>query len=156
MLQLRPLPANDFNDYLAFTIEAYASAMAANFELPLEKARQVAQEQTTARLPAGVNTPGNYFYHIEREANARREPLGYLWYSINQAEGFAWLEAIDLFAPFQNQGCGGEVFALTEAQLATQGIRSMSLHVFGTNQRALRFYQRQEYKITGYNMKKNW
>jgi len=43
-----------------------------------------------------------------------------------------------------------------EEQVATQGIRSMSLHVFGQNQRALRFYQRHGYKITGYNMKKNW
>lgn len=156
MLQLSPFQANDFNDYLAFNIEAYASEMAAIFELALEKAHQVAQEQTIARLPDGVNTPGNYFYHIEREENARRERIGYLWYSINQAEGFAWLEAIDLFAPFQNQGHGGEVLALAEKLLATQGIRSMSLHVFGTNQRALRFYQRQGYKITGYNMKKNW
>lgn len=82
--------------------------------------------------------------------------IGYLWYSINQEEGFAWLEEIDLFAPFQNQGYGGDVMRLMEKQLATQGIHSISLHVAGTNQRALRFYQRNGYKITGYNMKKNW
>ena len=63
---------------------------------------------------------------------------------------------LKLFAPFQNQGYGVEVLSLAEVQLAAQGIHSMSLQVAGTNQRAQRFYQRNGYKITGYNMKKNW
>lgn len=156
MVSLKPLEENAFNDFLAFSIQEYAKEMAANLDLPLEKARQVATTQATGRLAEGVHTPGNYFYRIEREEDAGHELIGYLWYSINQEEGFAWLEAIDLFAPFQNQGYGGDVMRLMEEQLATQGIHRMSLHVAGTNQRALRFYQRNGYKITGYNMKKNW
>jgi len=145
-----------FIAYAAFCIAAYADDMAANFDLPLEKARQVATDQLSGRLPHGINTEGNHFYCIERESDAGQALIGYLWFSINREEGFAWLEAIDLFAPFQNQGHGSEVLALAEALLSAQGIRSTSLHVFGTNQRALRFYQRQGYKITGYNMKKKW
>ena len=156
MLSLRPLQENAFSDYLAFSIEEYAKEMAINFELPLEKAREVASAQATGQLVDGVNTPGNYFYRIEHEEDDRREQIGYLWYSINREEGFAYLESIDIFEPFQNQGYGTEVIRLAEEQLAAQGIRSMRLHVFGANQRALRFYQRHGYKITGYKMKKNW
>ncbi|MEZ4860988.1 MAG: GNAT family N-acetyltransferase [Caldilineaceae bacterium] len=104
----------------------------------------------------GINTPDNYFYTIEREENAEHEQIGYLWYPVNREDRFAWLDGIELFAPFQNQGYGVEVLGLAEVQLAAQGIRSMSLQVAGTNQRAQRFYQRNGYKITGYNMKKNW
>ncbi|MFN8441611.1 MAG: GNAT family N-acetyltransferase [Caldilineaceae bacterium] len=156
MISLKLLQENAFSDFLAFSIEEYAKEMASNFDLPLEKAREVATMQATGRLAEGVNTPGNFFYHIERQESNGRELIGYLWYSINPNEGYAYLESIDLFTPFQNQGVGGEVLRLMEEQLATQDIRSMSLHVAGTNQRALRFYQRHGYKITGYNMKKNW
>lgn len=156
MVSLKPLPENAFSDYLAFSIEAYAEEMATNFSLPLEKTRQIATAQATVQLTEGIHTPGNYFYWIACEENIGPELIGYLWYSINREEGFAWLESIDLFAPFQNQGYGGEVIKLAQEQLAAQGIRSMRLHVFGENQRALRFYQRHGYKITGYNMKKNW
>lgn len=156
MLHLRPLQENAFGDFLAFCIEECAKQIAANFDLPLEKARQVATMQTTGRLADGVNTPGSYFYHIERQEESEREPIGYLSYSINQEEGYAYLDSIDIFPPFQNQGHGADVMRLIEEQLATLGIRSMSLHVAGTNQRALRFYQRHGYKITGYNLNKNW
>jgi ribosomal protein S18 acetylase RimI-like enzyme len=156
MIQLKPLPEDAFSAYLAFVIEEYAQQIAINFDLPIEKARQVAMTQTTGRLTEGIHTPDNYFYGIERAANGECELIGYLWYSVNQAESFAFLDAIDLFAPFQNQGYGAEVIRLMEEQLTTQGIRSMSLHVGGTNQRAQRFYQRHGYKITGYNLKKDW
>lgn len=156
MLHLRPLPEDAFNDYLAFSIEEYAKEMATNFDLSLEKARQIATAQAAGRLVEGIHTPGNHFYQIEREKSGACELIGYLWYSINHDEGYAYLEAIDLVASFQNQGYGAEVMHLMEERLTAQGIRSMSLHVAGTNQRALRFYQRQGYRITGYNMKKDW
>lgn len=156
MLSLKPMQEEAFAAYLAFIIEEGAKEMVANFDLPLEKARQVASTQTTGRLAEGINTPGNYLYHIEREEQGEYTAIGYLWYSVNREEGYAWLDGIDLFESFQNQGYGGEVIRLAEEQLAAQGIRSMSLHVAGTNQRAQRFYQRQGYRITGYTMKKNW
>lgn len=39
MVSLKPLEENAFNDFLAFSIQEYAKEMAANLDLPLEKAR---------------------------------------------------------------------------------------------------------------------
>jgi len=156
MLQLHPMRADELSSYLAFNNEASAIEMAANYAIELEKAQQVIVAQTAARLPAGVDSEDDCLFCLELERDFGHELIGYLWFSINRAECFAWLEAIDILAPFQNHGYGSAALALAEEQLSAQGIRRMSLHVAGTNQRALRFYQRQGYGMTGYNLKKNW
>jgi ribosomal protein S18 acetylase RimI-like enzyme len=48
------------------------------------------------------------------------------------------------------------VLTLVEQTLSAQGIRSLSLHVFGKNQRAFRRYQKSGFWVTGYNMTKRW
>jgi len=156
MLQLRPMQEEKLGGYLAFNNEESAKEMATMFAIPLERARQVIEGQTAQRLPNGLNSEDNYLFCLEMAQDSGHELIGYLWFSINREDSFAWVEAIDILAPFQNRGYGGEMLALAEDFLAAQGIRSISLHVAGINQRAFRFYQRHGYQITGYNMKKNW
>ena len=156
MLHLRPMLEEELSGYLAFNTEESAKEMATMFAIPLEKARQVIEGQIAQRLPNGINSEENYLFCLEMAQDSTPVLIGYLWFSINREDSFAWVEAIDILAPFQNQGYGGEVLALAEEFLAAQEIRSISLHVAGFNQRAFRFYQRHGYQITGYNMKKNW
>jgi RimJ/RimL family protein N-acetyltransferase len=156
VLSIRPMRPDEWDDYLAHNTEEYAREIAENFELALDRARQSAQEQASHRLKDGLQTPNFYAYCIEQETASGRTRIGHLSFSINQGEGFAWLDDIELFEPYRGQGYGGEVLSLVEQALTAQGIRSLSLHVFGTNQRALRRYQKSGFKITGYNMMKKW
>lgn len=155
-LSLRPMRQEEWDAYLAHSIEEYAREIAENFELDLERARQSAQEQTSHRLKDGLQTPNFYAYCIEQETASARTRIGHLNFTINREEGFAWLDDIELDEPYRGQGYGGEVLSLVEQTLTAQGIRSLSLHVAGTNQRAFRRYQKSGFKITGYNMTKRW
>jgi ribosomal protein S18 acetylase RimI-like enzyme len=71
-------------------------------------------------------------------------------------EPFAWLEDLWLAAAYRGQGIGGEVLRLVEEELSRRNIRSLSLHVGGSKQAALRLYQKQGFRITGYNLSKQW
>jgi ribosomal protein S18 acetylase RimI-like enzyme len=155
-IYLRPMRAEEWDDYLAYSIEEYAREIAGNFELDLDRARQSAQEQTSHRLKDGLQTPNFYMYCIEQETASGRARIGQLGFSINREEAFAWLDDIELHEPYRGQGLGGEVLTLVEQELTAQGIRNMSLHVFGSNQRAFRRYQKSGFRITGYNMIKKW
>jgi RimJ/RimL family protein N-acetyltransferase len=156
VLLLRPMRQDEWDDYMAHNTKEYAREIAENFEIGLERARQSAQDQARHRLKDGLQTPDFYAYCIEQESASGRERIGHLSYSINREEGFAWLDDIELHEPYRGQGYGGEVLTLIEQELSAQGIRSLSLHVFGANQRALRRYQKSGFKITGYNMMKKW
>jgi ribosomal protein S18 acetylase RimI-like enzyme len=155
-LSLRPMRAEEWDAYLSHNIEEYAHEIAINFEIDLDQARQSAQEQTQQRLNAGLQTPGFYAYCIEQETGSGRERIGHLSLSIHLEEGFAWLDDIELFESYRGRGYGGEVLTLVEQELSSQGIRSLSLHVFGSNQWAFRCYQKSGFKVTGYNMSKKW
>jgi ribosomal protein S18 acetylase RimI-like enzyme len=58
----------------------------------------------------------------------------------------AHLEALAVDAAFEGRGVASALIDACHAAAQTLGARSMSLHVFDTNQRALRFYEHKGYK----------
>jgi ribosomal protein S18 acetylase RimI-like enzyme len=67
----------------------------------------------------------------------RPEPLSH--------EPSAHLEAIAVARETEGKGVAGELLAAAENEARHHGARSMTLHVFSTNSRARRFYERSGY-----------
>lgn len=156
MLILRPMEADELHGYLAAQIEAVAQENAESYQVELDRARQDAHRDLTELLVDGLETEGHFLYVVEQSGDTGRTPVGRVWFSIDGSGGFAWLESIEIDQPFQGQGLGGEVLALAEEELTRHGIRSISLHVAAANEAAYRFYQRNGFHTTAYNMDRNW
>jgi ribosomal protein S18 acetylase RimI-like enzyme len=156
MLHLRPMRADEFDAYSALFIEENAIEMAEIYEIGLESARANSMSIIERHFPDGVGSPDQYIYCVEQKSSSGSDHIGYIWFSINREEGYAWLCDIMLFEPYRGQGLGTQGLTLAEEILSSMGIRSMSLHVASNNPRAYKLYLKHGYKVTGYNMKREW
>ena len=155
-IRLIKMDEKGFEAYMARFLEDYAQGMSRTYEIDIETARESAASQTRERLSQGLDTPGCYIYHIERQTDSGTTCIGYVEFSVPEGEDWAWLDNIDIFEPYQNQGYGTQALALVEQALTEMGIQSMSLHVEADDERALAFYQKRGFKFTGHLMKKAW
>ncbi len=156
MLHLRPMQDHEFDAFFEQEVEGYALEIAASYEIDLGLARKSARDQVANRLVDRLDTKDNYFYVAERAMEPENAVIGHIWVSIHEEERFAWLDSIGLREDFRGQGVGTQLLVLLEEELAKFGIRSLSLHVFAKNERALKLYRKNGFKFTGHNMKKDW
>jgi ribosomal protein S18 acetylase RimI-like enzyme len=156
MLRLRPVQKDEFVSYLEYEIEVGAGEKAAAYQIDLDQARAEIRNQLTQMLSNGVETEGHFFYWVEKAEGTQCLRIGRIWFSVDEAERFAWLHSIEIDEAWRGQGLGSQLFALIESELSRRGIYSMSLHVAGINEGAYRFYRRCGYHVAAYNLIGQW
>jgi len=147
-MKIQTASADDYLAHMALVAKNYPADIAKAHNIPLQSAKELAKKQTVDELPQGQETKGNYFYVLRQG----EETLGYLWLKDFTA---TYLCVFDLYLlePFRGKGYGSQAMDWVKAQAKTLNCQSVWLHVFGFNQRAIRFYQKCGYDLVDVNMR---
>ena len=151
MLQLTPMALDQFQTYLSFAINEYAEEKIQAGTWQINDALENSEKTYTRLLPNGLETSGNYFYSIYDEINI----IGYIWLGTDsENESNAFIFDFEIYKQYQNNGFGSKAIILAEKEAKNMGFRTIGLHVFGSNQRAIHVYQKCGYGITDIKMQK--
>lgn len=150
-MKLEKMSAADYEKYIVGTIKEYALEKEQAGAWNAKDALQLAEEEYQRLLPFGLETKENYFYTFNNEGKT----IGYLWFakSKSQAEdAFIYDFAID--PEFQNKGFGTQAMGKTFIEAHRLGFKNLSLHVFGSNQRAVHVYHKLGFITTDLTMRR--
>lgn len=154
MTTLLPMPPSAFARYREGAIQGYADDNVAAGRWPAEGALQRSTEDFDESLPLGLGTPDNHLYQIIDEATGT--VVGVLWFAVVVKNGLksAFVYDVEVHRPHQRQGHGRAAFQALEGLVASLGLSSIALHVFGHNPGAQALYASLGYGVTGINMRK--
>ena len=153
MVTLRGMTEEEFQAFLARSIPEYAAEKVKAGNWTPDEALERSREEHVTLLPQGLATPNHHLYTIEQAG----KPVGRLWLSVDQhiAGGAGFIYDLFVDEPFRRRGIASEAMRLLEKEALGLGVRSLALHVFGTNLAARALYQKLGYEITNINMAKD-
>jgi RimJ/RimL family protein N-acetyltransferase len=142
----------EFQTFLAESIETYAAEKVKAGNWTADEALQRSRDTHDDLLPQGLASPGHRLYTIEVDD----EPVGRLWLSTDPKLGPGVGFIYDLFVsePFRRRGIATQAMRLLEQEALRLGLKSLSLHVFGYNSAARSLYEGLGYETTNINMSK--
>ncbi len=151
MTKLIPMTQIEFDAFLERTIPEYAAdhVRAGNWteSESLERSRKEFEDL----LPQGLNTEDNFLYSLVDGDEA----VGMIWMKIKRQpsiSGFIY----DVFVEerFRGKGYGKSLLLLLEEKARDMELKSLELHVFGSNIVARKLYETIGYETTNVMMKK--
>lgn len=92
-----------------------------------------------------LKSPSNRFFYLARHVDGRK--IGLSRITINVDSHSMAEVGCDVFSEFRRQGLGHEIFAETCLKAKELGAQNLSLWVFLTNSRALKIYQKANFKF---------
>jgi ribosomal protein S18 acetylase RimI-like enzyme len=148
MPTLIPMSQPEFDAFLERSIPEYAAdkVRAGNWTEAesLERSRKEFEEL----LPLGLKSEENFLYTLYDDQQA----VGMIWMKTASTSGFIYEVYIE--EKFRGRGYGRSIMLLLEEKAREMGLKSLGLHVFGSNQVARRLYEAVGYEVTNVNMKK--
>ena len=150
MTLLVKMDESDFQDYITDKEKRYAETLSSHTYEIAEDPKIRAKNLVDGYLANGFKTSYHEFYKIVHE----KEICGYVWLKIEDEKRSAFLYEIYLFDCYRAKGIGTQVMSEIEEILQERDILYFKLHVFGTNQKAMRLYEALDFKIAGINMYK--
>ncbi|GEP24562.1 GNAT family N-acetyltransferase [Lentilactobacillus diolivorans] len=152
MLKLVKMTAEMFKKYQATAVKAYAAEKVKAGTWQKDEALQRSQLAFQSLLPDGFSSKNNYFYMIQNNT----QPVGMVWLAqYHENSDKAFIYDIQIYPDFQNQGFGTQALKLIATQAKALGFKSMGLHVFGHNKRAIHVYEKSGFQPTDISMEKD-
>lgn len=150
MVRLVPMNEADLQAFLDELIPHYAREKVESGVWREEEALALSREAVLRLLPDGLATADHYLYMIEEAGGAR---TGYIWLYVDQGKQAAFLYEISLYEEWRGRGVGKDTMAAMEQKAKELGAKSVGLHVFAHNRRALKLYEKSGYHATDITMK---
>ena len=150
---MRSATADEIDAWVSRVAADYAADIAASGSLPLEEARQKAENELRAQLTDGPARTSQLFFRLI----AGEQPVGWLWLAIPFPGGdptMAWMNYVQVDEEFRGRGYGRQAMLLAEEEAATRGMTSVGLNVLGNNTVARGLYNSLGYQVTAQQMKK--
>ncbi|MFD1179530.1 GNAT family N-acetyltransferase [Paenibacillus puldeungensis] len=138
--------SRSISDYAADKVEAGTWSTA--------EAALRSEEEFNQALPDGLETKDAFIFTIQDQTE--NITVGYVWFNLMERNGsrFAFIMDILIFEEYQGRGYGKETMAAIDDEVRKLGLKQISLHVFGHNERAFRLYQKMGYEVTDIQMTK--
>lgn len=154
MITLTPMNEDEFQMYLAYSIQNYAREHVKGGRWSEEEALEKSTQEYQHYLPLGLQTPDNYLFMVTDEQQEKH--VGTLWFALHKRAGQrqAFVYDIEIFEEFRRHGYATQAFQLLEKQAVKLGATSIGLHVFGHNTGAREMYEKLGYVATNINMVK--
>ncbi|WP_252504036.1 N-acetyltransferase [Sporosarcina sp. Marseille-Q4943] len=143
--------SSDFEVYYEDKLIRYAEVLEENIHEVGDSGESRAKQQLASLLPKGFYTNNHCFYNIYLNDLV----IGYVWMKLDSQKRSAFLYEIYILEDYRSKGYGKQVMTLIEQVLVDEAIIYFKLHVFGSNQKALKFYEEIEFEVFGINMVKN-
>jgi RimJ/RimL family protein N-acetyltransferase len=155
MIELVKMTEGEFADYLKDSLPLYASEKMRAEGLTQEEANKVAEDSYQRLLPQGLHTSDHYLFTIQEKAGGR--PIGVIWYNRKRSGkgDYAYIYDIILNESERGKGYGRASMELLESKVREQGMRAITLHVFGHNSTARALYEKVGYRASNIIMTKD-
>ncbi|WP_154606391.1 GNAT family N-acetyltransferase [Arthrobacter sp. AQ5-05] len=150
-LSLRPMTAEQLQDWLLWCLEDYAQDRMRSGE-SAELARANSAADNAKYFPDGEPAEG----HLVNELVADGEVVGFLWIGPESTarDGAWWVWDIGVHSQHRGQGFGRAAMLLAEAEAKRRGGKELGLHVFGFSTVARTLYDSLGYLPTSITMAK--
>lgn len=149
-MELQNMNEQDFQWFIKTATKNFAQEKIRNGSWKKETAVKQANETFENLLPQKQKTQNHFLKTI---VNSHGEKLGYLWYALEQADiPCIFLYEIYLLPVSRGQGIGTIAMTLLKQEIKNLGAHHIKLHVFGHNEKALRFYKKLGFIVTDYTM----
>jgi ribosomal protein S18 acetylase RimI-like enzyme len=140
-----------YQRFLERTIPEYAhEKVAAGNWLP-EGSVERARAEYQKLLPAGLTTPNQHLYSIERGG----EDVGVIWLAALDEVDDGFILELYVNENVRGQGIASAAMRALEVEAKRLGFKKLGLHVFGHNLIARGLYEKLGYAITNINMAKD-
>jgi RimJ/RimL family protein N-acetyltransferase len=143
ILKFQKMNEKAFQEFLESTIADSANALT-SLGIDEEKAYDLAKDRVQNSLPQGINTH-NHFIHSIKINDIK---IGDIWYFIIGDDKTSFLANLRIYREHQNKGFGTESMILYESEIKNLKLIQIKLHVFKTNKKAKKFYEKLGYAIT--------
>ena len=146
------MPEDAFLRFRERSISNYAAEQVRAGDWTEAEAAALALKAFENLLPVGLATEGHELLQIVDAASG--QPVGLLWYARRERAGepIAYVYEVEIHPEFRRLGHARAAFLALETRVAAQGLRGVSLHVFGHNQGARALYQSLGYHDTHVSM----
>lgn len=150
MCYLRPMNAYEFEHYIKEAVIEYASELTKSGSCPEVDSLAMSQKTFTTLLPKGIESKGQFLFHIINETDA---VIGMIWFGLRpNNEGFIY--DFSVHEAFREQGFGKKAMELIEIEAKKHHVKKLGLRVFGHNIAAISLYKKLGYEIYSMNMSK--
>lgn len=155
MVRLQPMTEPEYQVYSAGAIKDYAEDHVRGGRWSATEALEESAKEFAQLLPEGTQTPDHHLFTVVSGDDGH--PVGILWYMVRSGpQGkTAFIYDIRMNEDARGQGYGTQTLQALEQHAQSQGVVSISLHVFGHNSGALHLYQRVGYRVTNVLMTKD-
>jgi ribosomal protein S18 acetylase RimI-like enzyme len=138
------MTADEFDAYLAWSVDDYAAELVRNERATAESAPEVSRSSFDRLLPEGLGTPGQVLLIAEDEGTGAR--VGMLWFGPSSDEPTrAWIFDISVDEPERGKGWGRAILTAFEPEARARGFSSAGLNVFADNDVARHLYESSGY-----------
>ena len=150
MVRLAPMEAADFDPFLESLLRSYAASHIRTGRWTEQEGPQAARDEVHRILPAGRETPNQYFFSIY--GGEPEQKVGAVWLAIEPQRAMVYDLIIE--EAHRRHGYAEAAMRLLEPIAREKGAGKIALHVFGDNVGARRLYTRLGYVETNVMMAK--
>lgn len=149
MPKLLPMSQPEFDAFLERSIPEYAADKVRAGNWTEAESLERSRKEFEALLPQGLQSRDNFLYTLHDEDQA----VGMIWIKVDGPGAFIYEVYIE--EKFRGKGHGKSIMLLLEEKAREMGLKTLKLHVFGSNHVARKLYETVGYEITNINMSKN-
>ena len=151
MLKLIPITQLQFDAFLARSIPEYAAEHVRAGQWAESEALEKSRKEFEELLPEGLQTKDNYLYTLVDEQNI----VGMIWMKVKtNPSKIGFIYDVFIEEKFRGKGYGKSLMLLLEEKAREMQLKSLDLHVFGSNRVARNLYEGLGYETTNVLMSK--
>jgi ribosomal protein S18 acetylase RimI-like enzyme len=151
---LRPMTPTEFDATIDKVFADTVREWVAAGRIAADEAPAEIRRQRERSAPDGVQTEHMLF--LIGEVDGQR--IGWIWLALPGAPPrhveTAWVYNVEVDQAHRRRGYGRELMLAAERELVQRGVKHVGLNVFGTNQTAIRLYQKLGYEVISQQMTK--
>ena len=153
MTALRPITLDEYAEWQAATIPAYAADKVASGQWPEATSIEQSTKEYAELLPLGPATPDNHLFTI---LDADAAAVGVLWFAVKARFNarIAYVFDVSIQPERQRQGHARRAFQALDDEVRRLGLAGIALHVFGHNIAARALYDKLGFKATSISLYK--
>ena len=151
-MELVPLTEEELADYIRVAAQQYAEQKISMGGVPEQDAIRQAEQETAQMFPEGRLLPGHEVLKLVDDSGNK---LGRIWLGPRQDEaGLAFVYDLYVEPHLRGQGHARALMKLAHERARAAGYDSISLHVFGRNQPAIKLYSSMGYEVADLVMRR--
>ena len=153
-VRLEPKPEQDLHAFVERAIPRYAQDQVTAGSWSPEEALEKARGAYARLLPEGGIPDNQHVFSVVDDESG--EDVGVVWILIDRDRSVpqAFVCEFEIWEDFRRQGYGTQALHAVEAEIHSQGINQIGLHVFGHNHSARALYEKVGFRAVHVNMVK--